>query len=112
MDEWITRREAAAILGVHYNTIRGREERGELTRKDEMRNNVKTAVYRRDQVEALRSQYRRLNPDGDRPVQQSEIMELRSQLAARMARIEELSERLAECESERRQLLARLLERL
>jgi MerR HTH family regulatory protein len=109
MDEWITRREAAAILGVHYNTIRGLEDRGELTRKIEMRNNIETVVYRRDQVEALRDRYPRLDSDAGGP-SQAEILALRSQLAARDARIEELTQRLGDCDNERGRLLAKVLD--
>jgi len=120
----MSRREAAAFLGVHYNTIRSYEERGMLTPQRVKLGGIEEVRYSVEEVRALTEDVavKRARvgagsgglpvlPEGA-PAEQRELMNL---LFAEQSQNTRLRVELAQCEGEReglRELVQELREHI
>lgn len=115
-EDTMSRREAAMYLGVHYNTIRGYEERGLLRPQRVTVGGVEEVHYARDEIEKLVEQvprYRRGNarPDTLAPERsallslEQQVSSLRAQIAALREMLEDKDRQIASLRDERTDLL-------
>lgn len=125
-ERMMSRREAAEFLGVHYNTVRGYEERGLLTpERVSTGGGIEEVRYPRSEVEGLVTdgvvpKYRRGHP---RPSQagspdeatilalEQQIELLQGQILSQRELIESLQQALQSAQEERRETL-QMLERI